>query len=246
MKKLLLLLALVFTTAAFAQKQVSMHMYVKVLPEHQEEFERLEIDYWSKVAKKEIDAGRMTGWGLMKSIGVDKAATEANYLIVNTFENIEQAFSGNQKWDTSFLNLTPQDISTEGIREIISMRFYQNEESINGDKTNFTIFNYGRPTDISAFVSENKSLWKGIHLANQKLTKLNSWGVHTRIHPQGNASKASIFTRDGFENLVDAMNYLSFKEANPYQKMTTKSKMNSIMPDGFGYTIIRRTLHWVN
>ena len=89
MKKLLLIIALVFTTSAIAQKQVSMHMYVKVLPEHQEEFERLEIDYWSKVAKKEIDAGRMTGWGLMKSIGVDKAATEANYLIVNTFENIK-------------------------------------------------------------------------------------------------------------------------------------------------------------
>ena len=123
MKKLLMLLAVVFTSSMFAQKQVSMHMYVKVLPEHQEEFERLEIDYWSKVAKKEIDAGRMTGWGLMKSIGVDKAATEANYLIVNTFENIEQAFSGNQKWDTSFLNLTPQDISTEGIREIISIDF---------------------------------------------------------------------------------------------------------------------------
>ena len=70
-------------------------------------------------------------------------------------------------------------------------------------------------------------------MANQKSTKLNSWGVHTRIHPQGNASKASIFTRDGFENLVDAMNYLSFKEENPYQKMAAKSKMNSIMPNGF-------------
>ena len=39
----------------------------------------------------------MTGWGLMKSIGVDKAATEANYFLVNTFENIEQAFSAKSK-----------------------------------------------------------------------------------------------------------------------------------------------------
>ena len=85
MKQFLFFLAVVFTASMFAQKQVSMHMYVKVLPEHQEEFERLEIDYWSKVAKKEIDAGRMTGWGLMKSIGVDKAATEANYLILSSF-----------------------------------------------------------------------------------------------------------------------------------------------------------------
>ena len=134
----------------------------------------------------------------------------------------------------------------EGIRKVVSIRWYQNETSIDGSKTNFTVFNYARPKNVRAFVNENKSLWKNIHKTMQSSTKLDSWGVHTRIHPQGVASQASIFTRDGFSTLYDAMNYLRYKEDPTYQKLTTKSKMSEILPDGFGYTIIRRTLLWVN
>lgn len=246
MKKIALPIFALFTLIAFGQKPVSMHMYIKVTPEHQEQFERLETQFWSKVAKQEIEKGNMTGWGLLKNVGIDTPVTEANYVIVNTFKDIEQAFGNQATWDTSFLGITPQEISTENIREVIAIRWYQNETSIPGNDSPITIFNYGRPTDVAAFVNENKTLWKGIHLSNQKNTNLDSWGVHTRIHPLGVASKASIFTRDGFPTLLDAMKYLAFKEDNPYQKMAAKSKMNEIMPDGFGYTLIRRTLLWVN
>ncbi len=247
MKKLLvLLMAIVASNFAYSQNQVSMHMYIHVAPENQAQFEHLEIDYWSKVAQNEIKKGNMTGWGLMKNVGIDANASEANYLIVNTFKNLEQAFKNNATWSTDFLGVEQGDISTEGIRKVVSIRWYQNEASIPGDNTQYTIFNYARPTDVGAFVKENKELWKGIHEKMQKTTNLDSWGVHTRIHPQGVASKASIFTRDGFTNLYDAMNYLRFEENNPYSKMSAGSKMNEILPEGFGYTVIRQTLHWVN
>ena len=246
MKKLILLVALVAANFSFSQKQVSMHMYIHVAPENQSQFEHLEIDYWSKVAQNEIKKGNMTGWGLMKNVGIDSNASEANYLIVNTFKSLEQAFKNQATWSTDFLGIEQGDISTEGIRKVISIRWYQNESSIQGDNTKYTIFNYARPKDVGAFVQENKHLWKGIHEKMQKTTKLDSWGVHTRIHPQGVVSKASIFTRDGFTNLYDAMNYLRFKEDNPYLKLSEDSKMNEILPDGFGYTVIRQTLHWVN
>ena len=80
----------------------------------------------------------------------------------------------------------------------------------------------------------------------QKTTKLDSWGVHTRIHPKGVASKASIFTIDGFTNLYDTIKYLRFEEDGPYSKMSVDSKMNEISPEGFGYTVIRERIHWVN
>ena len=246
MKKLFLFVALVATNYTFSQKQVSMHMYIHVAPENQAQFEHLEIDYWSKVAQNEIKKGNMTGWGLMKNVGIDSNATEANYLIVNTFKSLEQAFKSQANWSTEFLGVKQSDISTEGIRKVVSVRWYQNESSIQGDNTKFTIFNYARPKDVGSFVRENKDLWKGIHEKMQKSTKLDSWGVHTRIHPQGVASKASIFTRDGFTNLYDAMNYLRYKDDNPYLEMSVDSKMDEILPDGFGYTVIRQTLHWVN
>jgi len=246
MKKLLTTIILMCTMVSFGQKEVSRHMYIKVAPEHQEEFERLEMNYWSKVAHQEIKNGNMTGWGLMKNTGMNDDSLEANYLIVNTFKSLEQAFSGKAKWDTSILGLTVKDISTEKIREVKSIRWYQNESSIDGNNTNFTIFNYARPTSVSDFVNENKNIYKQIHISMQKNTKLDSWGVHTRIHPKGTASKASIFTRDGFSTLLDAMKYLTYKDENPYQKMASKSKMSEILPDGFGYTVIRETLLWVN
>ena len=89
-----------------AQKTVSMHMYINVAPENQEKFERLEIDYWSKVAQEEIKKGNMTGWGLMKNIGLNENNADANYLIVNTFKDLEQAFSNQANWDTSMLGVT--------------------------------------------------------------------------------------------------------------------------------------------
>ncbi|MDA7558988.1 hypothetical protein N8768_07485 [Flavobacteriaceae bacterium] len=246
MKKLLTTIFLLSAILTMAQKTVSMHMYINVAPENQEKFERLEIDYWSKVAQEEIKKGNMTGWGLMKNIGLNENNADANYLIVNTFKDLEQAFSNQANWDTSMLGVTPEDISTENIREVKAIRWYQNESSIDGNSTNFTIFNYARPTSVADFVNENKNIYRDIHISMQKSTKLDSWGVHTRIHPKGTASKASIFTRDGFSTLLDAMEYLSYKDDNPYQKMASKSKMSEILPDGFGYTIIRETLLWVN
>ena len=80
MKKLILLVALVAANFSYSQKQVSMHMYIHVAPENQSQFEHLEIDYWSKVAQNEIKKGNMTGWGLMKNVGIDSNASEANYL----------------------------------------------------------------------------------------------------------------------------------------------------------------------
>ena len=38
MKKLLTTIILMYTMVLFGQKEVSMHMYIKVAPEHQEEF----------------------------------------------------------------------------------------------------------------------------------------------------------------------------------------------------------------
>ena len=78
------------------------------------------------------------------------------------------------------------------------------------------------------------------------MSKRTSWGVRTRIHPQGNETYSSIWTRDGFKTLADAMNYLRYKENNPMQAMTKASKMGKILPQGFKKSVIRETLHWEN
>lgn len=64
---LLLVFAFALTVPAIAQEQVYIYMqYRQVDPSQSAEFERREIEYWSKVAKAAMDKGDMLGWVLAK------------------------------------------------------------------------------------------------------------------------------------------------------------------------------------
>jgi hypothetical protein len=222
--------------------QISTHIYLNVPAENRVEFERLEMEYWSKVAKKRIEAGKMNGWGLLRTVGVD----DVTHVIVNTFSSVEQALD-NSGWNPSVIGMDGREINTSSLRKVLANVQYQNETSINSDEaTNFTVFNYGNPESVGAFISEQKNIWKGIIEKNRSKTNLTSWGAHTRIHPKGNSMYSSVWTRDGFKTLADAMNYLRYSENNPYQSMAKNSKMDKIMPQGFKKIVIRETLMWVN
>lgn len=218
-------------------------MFLNIPAENRAEFERLGMDYWSKIAKKGIDASKMNGWGLLRTVGIDNAT----HAIVNTFDSIEQAVNSSSLWDQSVINMDASEISTRDLGKVIAVVHYQNEVSINSNEpTNFTVFNQGNPTSVDAFVKEEKTLWKGIIEKNKTNTNLKTWGVHTRIHPKGNATHSSVWTRDGFTTLTDAMNYLRYKDNNSYQSIAKSSKMDEIMPQGFKKIVIRETLLWVN
>jgi hypothetical protein len=153
------LVTLFFLSAQNITAQVITHVYLNIPMENTAEFERLEMDYWSKIVKKGIDVGKMNGWGLLRAIGVDNAT----HLIVNTFDSVEQALNSNSIWDPSVIGMDAREINTSGPGKILAIVQYQNEVSIYSDEpTNFTVFNYDNPTSVDAFVKENKTLWKGI------------------------------------------------------------------------------------
>jgi hypothetical protein len=68
MKKLLFVLSLLWFNLSAAQ--VVTLMYVEVSNENQQRFERLEKDYWSQIAKKAIDDGKMSSWIMLKEVSV--------------------------------------------------------------------------------------------------------------------------------------------------------------------------------
>ena len=76
-------------------------MFLNIPAENRAEFERLGMDYWSKIAKKGIDASKMNGWGLLRTVGIDNAT----HAIVNTFDSIEQAVNRSSLWDQSVINM---------------------------------------------------------------------------------------------------------------------------------------------
>ena len=56
-----------------------------------EEFVKRETTYWSKVAQKAVDNKLLTFWALLEKVGGDDMNNTANYLFINTYNDIEKA-----------------------------------------------------------------------------------------------------------------------------------------------------------
>lgn len=244
MKKLFFLLTCLLSLTAFGQ--VSSFMYVKVAPENRAEFERLETTYWAEIAQKAIDDGKMLSWGLLREVGI--SGPPSNYIIINIFKDFESATTANGIWDPTVINMNANDISTDDIKEVLAVHYYQIEEVIQGN-SKFSIHNYARPVNLEGFVQENINMWKPFIEKNikEKKTEQVNWGLGTRVYPLGAKSGATVFTRDGFATLADAMEALSYKTLPAdFQALLKKSKMAEYDPEGFQWRTIYEGIKWVN
>ena len=236
MKNLFFILFLLFSNLAAAQ--VVTLMYVEVSNENQQRFERLEKDYWSQVAKKAIDDGKMMSWIMLKEIS---APGTHKYLFVNYFENLDQLNQSSSIWNPEKIGLNIEDIDTNSIKKIVNLEYWK-AEGLLGESAKYLIMNYFSPADLEGFVTENLELWKPWLENNMKksLLKQKNWAMGTKIYPSGNQSGSSAITRDGFDSLSDAMEALSFQPMtnSMYASIVEKSKMNEYVPNGFDKRVI--------
>lgn len=243
MKKLLtIIVVLLIAVSSFGQ--VAYLQYRVVPSDRESEFLEKETKYWSKVAKAAIDQGKMAGWSLWRKVGVTEEGAP-NYVFVNTFENFEKANPGDV-WsaeNVKKMGISPQMVETNSFTKVPFDYWMQLEDMVEGDYK-YALVNYAMPEDRSAFIEENKKLWKPLHEKNIKTGKLGmkSWGLMSVVYPTGKLARFSALTWDGFDKMSDAMNYLRY---NPdgmdadFQEVVSKSKMGEIMPEGgFQYRIL--------
>jgi hypothetical protein len=240
-----LLIAFTLLCFNYSIAQVVTLMYVEVSSENQQRFERLEKDYWSQVAKKAIDDGKMMSWIMLKEISIPGTH---KYLFVNYFENLEQLSQASSIWNIpEELGMNIEDINTNGIKRIVNVEYWKAEGGVGGP-SKYLIMNYFSPTDLEGFVTENLELWKPWFENNMKNNRLKqkNWAIGTKIYPSGNQSGSSAITRDGFDSLSDAMEALSYQPMtnSMYTSILEKSKMNEYVPNGFDkrvlYELIKR------
>ena len=86
MKKLLFTILFAFSISVNAQYYSI--TFVNVPQENIAEFQMLETNYWSKVAKANIDAGKQLSWGLVARVG--GGSDSWNHAFVNVYETAEQ------------------------------------------------------------------------------------------------------------------------------------------------------------
>ena len=242
MKNLLFILFLLFSNLSTAQ--VVTLMYVEVSNENQQRFERLEKDYWSQIAKKAIDDGKMMSWIMLKEISIPGTH---KYLFVNYFENLDQLSQASSIWNPEKIGMNFEDIDTFGIKRIVNVEYWK-AEGLVGESAKYVIMNYFSPANLEGFVTENLELWKPWFENNMKNNRLKqkNWAIGTKIYPSGNQSGSSAITRDGFDSLSDAMEALSYQPMtnSMYTSILEKSKMNEYVPNGFDkrvlYELIKR------
>jgi hypothetical protein len=242
MKNLLFILFLLFSNLSTAQ--VVTLMYVEVSNENQQRFERLEKDYWSQIAKKAIDDGKMMSWIMLKEISIPGTH---KYLFVNYFENLDQLSQASSIWNPEKIGMNFEDIDTFGIKRIVNVEYWK-AEGLVGESAKYVIMNYFSPANLEGFVTENLELWKPWFeksIKNNRLKQTN-WAIGTKIYPSGNQTGSFAITRDGFDSLSDAMEALSYQPLSNsvYASIVEKSKMNVYVPNGVDkrvlYEVIKR------
>ena len=237
MKKLLILLFMLGVTTANAQYYYI--MYVSVEAEHAQEFERKEMTYWSKVAKSNIDKGKQNLWGLFRKVGT-AGNNEVNYAFVNGFPSL--ADMTNQDWDPSVLGgIDPTDASSP--YTVYEVHNYKILESIPGEASKYSVWNYGRPKNLNGFISENRNLWMPQHKKNIKngSTGMTNWGMGYKLYPAGQ-NETTVMTWDGYDKLEDAYKAFDGSTWTPPKN----SKMSEYDPDGFRLRVIWERLMSVN
>lgn len=229
--------------------QISYLQYRHVPADQVDKFVERETKHWSKVAESAIKKGQMLSWSLWKKVGVTNTDNGTpNYVIVNTFESLDN-MDMNKVWTDNMDALgdvKPEDVETMSFAKVTFDYFMQLEDYIEGSYK-YALVNYAKPTDLTAFIQENKTLWKPLHQASidNIMNAMTSWGMSSVIYPTGNQDRFSVYTVDGFNKLTDALDYLRWTEtsanspnAAAWNEVVDKTKMDELTPDGFERRII--------
>lgn len=70
-------------------ESVTVLQYRHVPAEHVSAFLYRETTYWSKVAQKAVDSGKMTFWALLEQVGGHNLPNSPNYLFINTVPDVD-------------------------------------------------------------------------------------------------------------------------------------------------------------
>ncbi|MBL30205.1 MAG: hypothetical protein CMC81_03030 [Flavobacteriaceae bacterium] len=237
MKKLFTLLLL---TSFALQAQYYTITYIKVAPENVSNFERLEIDYWSKIASQNIENGKQLGWALMKKYGT-AGNNEVNYAFINAHKNLSDLLNPGWMNSARKLGYNTQDISSD--YQVYEMHHYKIQDQIIGNNdAKVWIWNYARPKNLEGFLSENKKIWKPLHKKNimSKSNSMKNWGVGTKLYPVGQ-DESTVMTWDGFSSVEDALETLDLSD----WVAPKGSKMDQYDPDGFRLRVIWEQIKYV-
>ena len=196
------------------QAQVSVYQYRHVPQNKVEEFIKRETTYWSSVAQKAVDAKKMSFWALFEKVGGYDLPNSSNFLFVNTFSNIDSAWSGDT-FDPSklFPKVPMSQMETGSFTTVTSQLFLHGEDwaEAKGVKPetdfNYVVMNYHQSENPADFINAEKTIWKPFlqTAMDKKQTRQLGWGNAMVLSPTGGDMEFNTVSYDLFRTLQDAL-----------------------------------------
>ena len=174
-----------------------------------------ESKYWSKVARKAIDNGKLSFWAVFVKVGGFDLPNSHNVLYVNTFKDINDQ---DGIWDLAeelFPDTKPEDYNTWGAeygRGVEHMMFvqtggWQQSASTSSEDFKFLKMVYHNTNSPIDFVNVEKEHWgpfikKQMDAGN---TRQVAWGNSLVLSPRGPKVPFNSISYDLYKSLGDAL-----------------------------------------
>ena len=209
---LLLTMIIAAFTDKLAAQDISTYQYRYVPANKVDEFIKRETTYWSKVAKKAVDKGQLTFWGLFERIGGTDLQNEPNFLFINTYTNID---SGGSVWDAAAVfpkipMAQMEDFSfSKTTSDVFAMdkNWEQAANVVENKDFRYVAIYYHNSSNPDSFITAEKKVWAPFIKASmdKKLTAQKGWGNAIVLAPSGPQMKFNSVSFDLFPTLKDAL-----------------------------------------
>jgi hypothetical protein len=199
--------------SAVMAQDITTYQYRHVAPEKVDEFMKRETTYWSKVARKAIDDGKMSFWALLEQVGGTGMSTESNYMFVNSFPDINADLS--KVFDPTKLfpgiplaKIETNSLSTTTGEVYILENAWIAAGTVVPDKDfKYVLMNYHNSSDPAAFNRIEKNNWGPFikTAMDNKQVDQKGWGNYLVLAPTGGPMKFNCLSVDLFSNLKSAL-----------------------------------------
>ncbi len=178
-----------------------------------EEFIYRETNYWSQVARKAIDDGKMVNWSLWQRVGGWDLPDGHNYVFVNTFEKPEDIDGINEIWASVpelFPNTPMSEISTDHLgflKHQLVLQGIAGEGLMGEAPAPFARINFAKVSDMDAWIEHEQNIWQPFikdAMESGKTTQ-KSWRLAQLMMPAGTDLPFNGLTADGYDKMSEAM-----------------------------------------
>ena len=125
------------------------------------EFLERETQYWSEVARKAIDEGKMDSWSIWRRVDGMSLDSEYNFMFVSTFLNETDLKHAGEMWKPEMViqGLNPTENDTTALSTVKAVLFYEQMGFSQKKDPKYIRINYAKAESVQDYVDVELEEW---------------------------------------------------------------------------------------